>query len=257
MFKARNYVKAASLEEAYELNQKKSTLVIGGMLWVKMANYTKMTVVDLSGLGLDKIEETEEAFRIGCVTTLRALELHDGLNSFSCGVMKECTRHIVGVQFRNSATVGGSIYGRYGFSDLLTAFLAFDTEVELYKGGIVSLREFAQMPYDNDILVRIILKKTPRKAAYVSQRQTKTDFPLIAVAVSQQDKQWVVSVGARPSRAKAIQAEDLPDRERLIETIVSQYDFGSNLRAGKEYRRDLAKIYIRRLMEQIEEGSIG
>ncbi|MEG0369681.1 MAG: hypothetical protein RR593_06735, partial [Hungatella sp.] len=74
---------------------------------------------------------------------------------------------------------------------------------------------------------------------------------------SQQDKQWVVSVGARPSRAKAIQAEDLPDRERLIETIVSQYDFGSNLRAGKEYRRDLAKIYIRRLMEQIEEGSIG
>ncbi|MEG7531044.1 MAG: FAD binding domain-containing protein, partial [Hungatella sp.] len=111
MFKARNYVKAASLEEAYELNQKKSTLVIGGMLWVKMANYTKMTVVDLSGLGLDKIEETEEAFRIGCMTTLRALELHDGLNSFSCGVMKECTRHIVGVQFRNSATVGGSIYG--------------------------------------------------------------------------------------------------------------------------------------------------
>ena len=36
-------------------------------------------------------------------------------------------RHIVGVQFRNCATIGGSIWGRYGFSDVLTMFLAMDT----------------------------------------------------------------------------------------------------------------------------------
>ena len=33
------------------------------------------------------------------------------------------------------STVGGSIWGRYGFSDVLTLFLAMDTWVELYKGG--------------------------------------------------------------------------------------------------------------------------
>lgn len=39
------------------------------------------------------------------------------------------------------ATVGGSIYGRYGFSDVLTLLIGLDSYVELYKGGIVSLKE--------------------------------------------------------------------------------------------------------------------
>ena len=47
-----------------------------------------------------------------------------------CDCFKESLCHIVGVQFRNCATVGGSIYGRYGFSDVLTMFLGMDTWVE-------------------------------------------------------------------------------------------------------------------------------
>lgn len=45
--------------------------------------------------------------------------------------MKESLRHIVGVQFRNLATVGGSLWGRFGFSDVLTLLLALDAQVEL------------------------------------------------------------------------------------------------------------------------------
>ena len=55
--------------------------------------------------------------------------------------------------------LGGSIFGRYGFSDVLTVFLAMHSYVELYKGGIVPLQEFAQMKRDNDILVRVIVKR--------------------------------------------------------------------------------------------------
>ena len=33
MLRIKEYVKAASLEEAYELNQKRSNRVLGGMLW--------------------------------------------------------------------------------------------------------------------------------------------------------------------------------------------------------------------------------
>lgn len=47
-----------SLAEAYELCQKRSSLVVGGNVWLKMTGVTKRTIVDLSGLGLDKIEET-------------------------------------------------------------------------------------------------------------------------------------------------------------------------------------------------------
>mgnify|MGYP001130071239 CR=1 FL=1 len=57
MFRADDYVKVSDLAEAYELCQKRSSLVVGGMVWMKMTHITKRTIVDLSGLGLDEIEE--------------------------------------------------------------------------------------------------------------------------------------------------------------------------------------------------------
>ena len=78
MLTINQYVKASSLEEAYELNQKKSNVILGGMLWLKMQKRNVGTAIDLSGLGLDAIEETEEAYRIGAMVTLRQLELHRG-----------------------------------------------------------------------------------------------------------------------------------------------------------------------------------
>ena len=161
MLKIKEYTKVESLEEAYQLNQKRTACLIGGMVWLKMGNRNVSMAIDLSGLGLDTIEEDENEFRIGCMTSLRSLELHKGLADYTNGAMRESVRHIVGVQFRNCATVGGSIFGRYGFSDVLTMFLAMDSYVELYKGGIIPMKEFAQMKKDRDILVRIIVKKVP------------------------------------------------------------------------------------------------
>ena len=140
MFRAEDYVKVRDLEEAYELCQKRSSLVVGGMVWMKMTSLTKRVIVDLSGLGLDQIEENQEEFRIGCMCSLRQMEIHSGLNDYFNGIFKECTRHIVGVQMRNCATVGGSIYGRFGFSDILTCMLALDSYVELYKEELYRCR---------------------------------------------------------------------------------------------------------------------
>ena len=54
MLKIKEYVKAESLEQAYELNQKKTNCVIGGMLWLKMVTRNVQKAIDLSGLGLDR-----------------------------------------------------------------------------------------------------------------------------------------------------------------------------------------------------------
>ena len=143
---------AESLEQAYELNQKKRNCIIGGMLWLKMGNRNILNAIDLSTLGLDRIEEDEGGFRIGCMATLRDIEMHEGLNKEFQNLFKEAVRHIVGVQFRNCATVGGSIFPKLGFSDVLTAFLACDTQVILYKKGEVSLREFIYMPTDLSLI---------------------------------------------------------------------------------------------------------
>ena len=78
----REYKRVESLEEAWELNQKKANRVIGGMIWLKMSRGNVGTAIDISGLGLDQIEETEDAFEIGAMVTLRQLEEHPGLAAY-------------------------------------------------------------------------------------------------------------------------------------------------------------------------------
>lgn len=258
MLTINQYVKASSLEEAYELNQKKSNVVLGGMLWLKMQKRNVGTAIDLSGLGLDTIEETEEEYRIGAMVTLRQIELHKGLNAMTHGAVRESVRHIVGVQFRNMATVGGSVFGRYGFSDVLTVLMAAGADVELYKGGRISLEEFAYLPYDNDILTYVIVPKKPMKAAYLSQRNTKTDFPALTCCVTEIDGQVRCVIGARPMRAVCLRDEkgiladgitkDTAEKfgSYVSETVVT----GSNLRGSEKYRKIIAGVLAKRALLQ-------
>lgn len=270
MLKFREYVRAESLEDAYVRNQKKSAHILGGMLWLKMQNRTVQTVIDLSDLGLSGIEETEEEYRIGAMTSLRELELHPGLDAMTGGAIRESLRHIVGVQFRNLATVGGSIFGRFGFSDVLTMFLALDSWVELYRGGLVPMERFASEGAENDILVRIIVKKEKRQYAYLSHRNTKTDFPVMAcaVAVGEGERDGGRAVfGATPARARSyalpaewlerFQAAGEGERKALASELASMVPTGSNIRAGKEFRSHLAGVLLYRGLMQVLYGGNG
>ena len=104
MVTIQNYIRVKSLEEAYQLNQKKGSCIIGGMLWTKMQNRTILTAIDLCDLKLDQIEETENEIIIGSMVSLRQLELHRGLNNYTQNSVRDAVKDIVGVQFRNLAT---------------------------------------------------------------------------------------------------------------------------------------------------------
>ena len=89
-----DYVKAKTLEEAYELNQARNSRVMGGMMWMRLGNARVKTVIDLSELGLDQIEETDHVFKIGAMCTLRQLELHQGLREmYGNGICRVCPPH--------------------------------------------------------------------------------------------------------------------------------------------------------------------
>jgi CO/xanthine dehydrogenase FAD-binding subunit len=248
------YVKVESLEEAYELNQKKNNMIIGGMLWIKMQRRKINTAIDLSGLGLDTIEETPEEYRIGAMVSLRQLELHEGLNAMTQGAARDSVRHIVGVQFRNVGTVGGSLFGRFGFSDVLTFFMAVGAKVEMYDKGILPIEEFAQMPLDRDILVRVIVPKTVQKTVYLSQRNTQTDFPVLTCCVAQDAEEIRCCIGARPMKSVCFRDENGILRDGITEETAKAFgeyvkehvETGSNMRGSKEYRSILAGVLTKR-----------
>ena len=244
MMTIREYKRAESLEEAWQLNQKKANRILGGMIWLKMETINVGTAIDLSGLGLDTIEETDVGFSIGAMVTLRQLETHPGLEAFTHGAVREALRHIVGVQLRNLATVGGSIYSRFGFSDVLTLFLAMDCSVELYKGGIVPLREYAERPYDRDIVVRLLVRKEAADYCYQSVRNSQTDIPVLTCAAARlQDGSYRFAVGARPLKA-VLYEEPAAPAQQLAETIQQQVVTGSNMRGSAEYRRHLNGVRV-------------
>lgn len=255
----RNYVRAQSLEEAYQLNQKKTSRVLGGMVWLKMTKNNVGTAIDLCDLGLDRIEETEDAFTIGAMVSLRALELHSSFNAYTNGAAAASVRDIVGVQFRNCATVGGSIFGRFGFSDVLTFFLSTDCWVELYQGGLIPLTEFVSMKKDRDILVRLIVKKHPGKHVYSAMRNSRTDFPILTCAVSQEDGLYRAVFGARPARAMVLGDETGILSGGITEESASAFaawaaahiTTGSNLRGSSSYRTHLAEVLCRRALMEL------
>ena len=254
MITIQKYVRAQSLEEAYQLNQSKRNRIVGGMMWMRLGRVSEGTAIDLCDLGLDTVEETDEQFTLGVMVSLRQLELHTGLNAYTCGAVKNAVKDIVGVQFRNMATLGGSIWGRFGFSDVLTMFLAMDCYVELYKGGIVPLEEFAGRKKDNDILVRLIVKKTPGKFVYTAMRNQRTDFPVLACALSQVNGTYRAVIGARPAKAMVIRDEEglldggiTEDSARsFAEFVAGTAPTDSNIRASAAYRTHLIRVLTER-----------
>ena len=248
MITIQKYVRAQSLEEAWQLNQNKRNRILGGMLWLRLGKGSINTAIDLCDLGLSTIEETEEQFSIGAMATLRDIEMHNGLNTYSNNAIANAVKDIVGVQFRNMATVGGSIWGRFGFSDVLTVFLAMDSYVELYKGGIVPLEQFAKMKKDNDILVRLIVKKTPCKIVYSSVRNQRTDFPVLACAVAEMNGQYRASIGARPARALLLCSEKSGD---FAAFVAENAPTESNLRGSAAYRTHLIRVLVERSMNEL------
>lgn len=251
MITIQNYVRARSLEEAWQLNQKKQNSILGGMLWQRLGSDSIHTAIDLCDLGLDTIEETEQQFSIGAMVTLRDLELHEGLNRYSTNAIANAVKDIVGVQFRNMATVGGSIWGRFGFSDVLTVFLALDSYVELYKGGVLPLEQFAQMKKDNDILVRLIVKKTPCKVVYAAMRNQRTDFPVIACAVSCVEGEYRASIGARPAQAMLIRSKQVENAGAFAAYVAENTPTASNVRGSAAYRTHLIRVLTERSMTEL------
>lgn len=261
MFKLRDLVQPVTLEQAFELlTSKKSNTVLGGCAFLKLGGKRITTAIDISKLGLDFINDQPELIEIGAMATLRDLEISRVLMEYFNGVIPQAVGNVVGVQFRNTVTAGGSVFSKYGFSDLLTALLALDTEVELYKGGHMSLTGFLDRPYEKDILTKIMIKKNARQAAYQSLRNSAADYPVLNVAVSCLDGHWLIAVGARPLKAKlARQAAGIltgnelsrENIELAARTAARELSFGTNARGTAEYRRALCEVLVKRAVAEV------
>ena len=76
MLHINHYYRPDTLEEAWQLRQKKGSAILGGTGWLRLREHTIQHAIDLSSLDLSYIQEDEDGFLIGAMTTLREIEIN-------------------------------------------------------------------------------------------------------------------------------------------------------------------------------------
>ena len=257
------YVRPKSIEKAYELlNTNKNSAILGGGMFLRLSPKNYKLLIDVCDLGLKYINEGKDYIEIGSMTTFADMEKSEIIKKLSNGVLIHSIRDIVGKQMRNMVTVGGTVNGRYGFSEFLTALLCLDTKVILHKSGEMPLGNYLSKK-DNkqkDIIEKILVNKESRRAKFLTLKNSYGDFPILCVAVSKNKGDFKISVGARPGVASlAVKTEEYLKSRELNERVIDEaiklipleLVFGSDYRASKGYREEVGKVLVRRCLMEV------
>lgn len=268
MLVIKEILKPNSIKEAYDLYHNEPCRILGGGAFLRLSNnLTIDKALDLYGLGLDDIESNKTNFKIGSMVTLRDIETNSELKSYFNGILSESVSNIVGVQLRNIVTIGGTVYPKYGFSDLLTTLMVLDTTVEFYNEEPFSLASYLSETSKRESLLEAIhIKKDHRKVAFKMMRNSASDFAIINVAVSEHNGVFKIAVGARPGVAKlATQAMiyldqcSEVDEQHICEAsklVMEELSFGDNRLGSAFYRKSMCETLVRRtLLEVINHGN--
>lgn len=260
----KKYTKPKSIEEAYTLlKSDDNSQIVGGGVYLNLNLKEISLAVDLYEAGLNYISETEDSVEIGAMTTLRDIEKSEIIRRNFGDLLSDSLKDIVGVQLKNSATIGGSIYPKYGFSDIITALLVLKCNIVFYRFGERKLSTYLEeRNVTEDILTKIIIKKDKFKSSFKSMRNSFGDFSTINVAVLKNDEGYKITIGARPSVASlTLKAMDFLDSQKNIDEFTAQQaaeiaccslKFGSNNLASKEYRKELSRVLIKRAILEVE-----
>lgn len=262
MFSFSNFFLASSLEEAYsELLKNKKNIILGGTSYLRMGNTSWNTAIDLSNLNLNYILEKDEFISIGAMTSFRALETNTLLKKYFGEIFYTALKDIIGVQFRTNATVGATVFSKYGFSDLIPVLLALNSKVRLFNGGILTLETFLnEVSIRRDILVEILIPKKVCKTSFQCVRKSKTDYSIINLAICNFDNNITIAVGSRPGRAMlARKTMDIFNHNENIEKeiinavkcIGDEIPLDSNMRGSKSYRELLLAALLRKGIQEV------
>lgn len=262
MFTVESYEAPPAIDTAYGLlMENKNNAVVGGCTFLRLGSKKISTAIDLSRLNLNYINKTGDEIEIGASVTLRQIETSDLLNRYFSSVLPRTVENIVGVQFRNMATVGALVYSRYGFGEMITALLSLNAEVELCKEGRMLLKDFLESPRTRDILTKIIIPDKNAAASCKCVRSSYNSFSLLNVVVSIADDKWTVAVGARPGLPKiAAQASTYltscnaseADMEHGALLASEGLKFGTNMIASQRYREQICRVLVKRAAMEVK-----
>ena len=262
------YEVAGSIAEAIELlgSREDAKLLAGGHSLVpamKLRIARPGTLVDIGRIGdLSYVREDGDAIAIGALTRHHDLATSDVLQG-RCGIVAHAAGLIGDPQVRHRGTIGGSVAHGDPASDLPAVLLALDAElVAIGEGGerripaadfFTGVFETALGP--QDVLTEIRVPALSGGWAYLKFSRRAQDWATVGVAAVASDggaKVGLVSMGATPLRASAVEQAlaSGADAAAAAEHADEGTEPPSDVAGSADYRRHLARVLVRRALEQ-------
>jgi aerobic-type carbon monoxide dehydrogenase small subunit (CoxS/CutS family)/CO/xanthine dehydrogenase FAD-binding subunit len=267
----RSYHRPTRLEEALSLAGQGVVPVAGGTRLFATARDVP-NVLDLSALGLGRLETVDGDLRVGAMVTLQDLIDSPLAHEATAGLLPAAARaHSASRMIRGMATVGGeSVHGAHD-SEVLAALLALNAifEVALPSGPLESpALRFLKNPAEDlgkgGLLQSLMIPGVPEGAALERVAVLPSAPALMAVAVTisfagekcARARIALTGLRARPARIPEAEARvegstgDAAALQRCLDQIASRARFRDDAHAPASYRKEVALVLARRALER-------
>jgi aerobic carbon-monoxide dehydrogenase medium subunit len=262
------YQRAESVEHAVELlgRDGDAKLLAGGHSLIpllRLRAYVRPSLlVDIGRLDdLRYVRDEGDRVAVGALTRHAQL-VSDELLARDCALLAEGAALVGDPQVRHRGTIGGSIAHGDPASDLAAIALTLDADfIAVGPGGTrtIAASEFFTGPFSTalgaqDVLTEIRVPKVER-GVYLKHQRRAADWATVAVAAARVGDVQVglASMGGTPLRAHAVERAlaDGASPSDAAAHVAEGTDPPSDVSASSEYRAHLARVLVRRALEQL------
>ncbi len=275
------YFKPRSLDEIWAFKEKepKARFIAGGtdiLVQIRNDEIHPPALISLRSIPMLKTIDINGGVHIGALVAISDLIRNRALlDKFP--LLIEAARRLGSVQIRNVATIGGNLCNCSPSADMALPLLVLGAKVKLQSKNntrIISLDGFFTGPgqsclASDEIMTEVILDPPSPKAKtiFLKKGRVKMDLAIasLAVLLEMDGKKCAKarlaagSVAPIPLRLKKV--EELLEGSIISEELVAKTQQVatesifpiSDIRASKEYRRQIVSVYLKRAVENLME----
>lgn len=249
------YFRPVSVDEAVKLlsEPSKERKALGGGTNLSRQQAGDFDVVDLQGVGLDQIEESNQGLQTGAMVRLDNLLAHPQIHSeIKSALCIDASENI-----RNMATLGGWLVSSDGRSILTTVLLALDATLT-WEPGSQQVRLGNWLPLRGKtkpgVLMTRIAWQTGTLLSYEYVARSPKDRPLMIVAAAKwgsgRTRVTLGGFGEAP-----ILAMDGPSSEGAAIASRDACSEAEDQWASAQYRREIAARLALRCVERLDSSN--
>ncbi len=243
-----------AIEEAVGLLRRKDVrtfAMAGGTALIGEGGPEVEAVVSLDGLGLDEIDRDGGRISLGAMARLQTIV--DELGAVADGLLAETARRMAGLHIRNTATVGGSLFGSSANAPLLSALAALQAEVIFYSpdqttAPLLTFLKERDRHQEEGLLVVSVELAVPGDGVgfgYADVGRTPADAPIVWALARVGDGAAGLWLGGLGPDVLALSLDD--DVAALVAELA---DIPNDFLGGDEYRAEMALVLSQRAVSR-------